>query len=465
MRAIVVLGALVACKSERAAPVPSPAPADPWGGSAAPPPPETPAEKRRRADVALARVAQIMPKLAALRELTFDHDIPRQYQSTDDFRTFVRAEIAKDLPKARSADLSAALHHVGLMPKPGDLAELEERAFTTQAGAYYDPTTKRFFLVMVPEGDLILDTISAHELTHGLQDQHFDLDRFMPGGDALDADQQAARRFVAEGDATFTMFLYAIAQMGGGKASPEMVKLLRAQIDQFSTMTPTEMLKQNVLGLGASLDPELAQSMEAIHDIPLTVLVPMFDSYLQGAQVVATAYERGGWKAVDELYRDPPESTEQVLHPATKLYPRDHPKRVTLAKPTEGAEIASLVFGELQWQIYFALWSPTRKGVASEGWGGDRVSVTRRGDGRLVARLATVWDSAQDAEELALGYTASLAIRFPKGAGAPASPAGFDRGDGAGRIFLARRGPKVFIVDGADAAGALAELVETTRIE
>ena len=32
---------------------------------------------------------------------------------------------------------------------------------------------------MVPDSDMILDTMSAHELTHGLQDQHFDLQKFL----------------------------------------------------------------------------------------------------------------------------------------------------------------------------------------------------------------------------------------------------------------------------------------------
>ncbi|HET9993323.1 MAG TPA: hypothetical protein VFQ65_32530, partial [Kofleriaceae bacterium] len=135
---------------------------DPWVTADASTVPETAAQKKARADVALGRVASIMPKLAALRELTFDHDIPRMYQSTDDFRTFVHSEIAKDLPKDKAADESAALYHVGLLTKPGNLAELEEQAFTTQAGAYYDPAAKKFFLVMVPDSDIMLDTISAH---------------------------------------------------------------------------------------------------------------------------------------------------------------------------------------------------------------------------------------------------------------------------------------------------------------
>ena len=440
---------------------------DPWVTPDASTVPETAAQKKARADIALGRVASIMPKLAAIRELTFDHDIPRMYQTTDDFRTFVHSEIAKDLPKDKAVDESAALYHVGLLTKPGNLAELEEHAFTTQAGAYYDPVAKKFFLVMVPDSDIMLDTISAHELTHGLQDQHFDLQKFMPSGDKLDDDHQAVRRFLAEGDATFTMFLYTIAQMGGGKVSPQMMAMLRSQLDAFASMSPEDMIKQNAAGFGASLDPEIKKSVDAMGDIPMTVLVPMIDSYMQGALMVAAAYDRGGWKAVDALYTDPPESTEQGLHPATKLFPtRDHPKAVDfhLASDKPEPEIANLVFGELQWQIYFQLWLPAQKAIASEGWGGDRVKVTKNGAGKLTAWIATVWDTQKDADELKAAYIASLAKRFPKGAGDPTTAAGFDRGDGAGKIYLKQDGLKVFIVDGATYPKSVDELAAATKI-
>ena len=371
------------------------------------------------------------------------------------------------MPKDKAEDESAALYHIGLLTKPGNLAELEEQAFTTQAGAYYDPAKKKFFLVMVPDGDIILDTISAHELTHGLQDQHFDLQKFMPSGDALDDDHQSARRFVAEGDATFTMFLYAVATMGRGKITPQMVKLLGTQIDQFAAMSPEDMIKQNAAGFASTMDPEIKKSIDAMGDIPMTVLVPMVDSYMQGAQLAMAAYQHGGWKGVDALYTSPPESTEQALHPATKMYPkRDHPRVVTIAPEADhGAkQIANIVLGELQWQVYFQLWDPAQKAIASEGWGGDRTVVTKRADGRLVARIATTWDTPKDADELEAAYVASLAKRFPKGSGDPTAPPGFDRGDGAGKIFLQKSGTNVFIVDGADDAKALAELVKTTKI-
>lgn len=440
---------------------------DPWVTADASTIPETPEQRKARADAALARVASIMPKLAKVRQLSFEHDIPREYQTADAFKAFVHAEIVKEMPKDKADDESAALFHIGLLTKPGNLAELEEQAFTTQAGAYYDPVQKKFFVVMVPESDVMLDTMSAHELTHGLQDQHFDLQKYMPSGNKLDDDHQAARRFVAEGDATFTMFLYMLYEQAKGAIKEEAaLNMLRGPLEQFANMSPEEMIKQNAAAFGSSIDPDIKKSVDAMGDIPMTVLVPMVDSYMQGALLCMTAYANGKWKAVDALYTDPPESTEQALHPKTKMYPnRDHPKKVDFHMPSDKPEpeVASVVLGELQYQIYFQLWNNAKKAVASEGWGGDRTKVVKSG-GHLVARTATVWDTANDATEFIDAYIESLKARFPKGSGDPKTADGFDRGDGAGKIYLKADGLKVFIVDGATYPKSVDELIAATTI-
>jgi hypothetical protein len=454
--------ALAACQKQPA-PVATAGSADPWVAKDAAP--DTPERRTERAQAALGRVAAIMPKLAKLRQLEFTHDIPRQYQTTDEFRTFVHQEIATELPADKAGDMSDALFRLGLLDKPTNLAQLEEQAFVTQAGAYYDPKQKKFFLVMVPDSDVMLDTMSAHELTHGLQDQHFDLQKFLPdegsGSEKLNDDASSARRFVAEGDATFTMFLYMAMQANpGGAIPPAVIDALVTQLGSMAALSPAELAKMNA-PLANSSDPEIKKSIEAMGDIPATVLVPMIDSYMQGALLVAAAYKRGGWNAVDDLFVHPPESTEQALHP-DKLFAGDHPHRVQLPA-LGGHELASVVLGELQWQVYFSLWVPDQKTAASEGWGGDAASVVRRPDGRIISRIATVWDTPNDASEFATAYTASLGKRFPKGSGDPAT--GFDRGDGAGKIFMKVDGTKVIAIDGVDDAKQLTALVAGTKLE
>ncbi|MFT3694049.1 MAG: hypothetical protein QM831_12970 [Kofleriaceae bacterium] len=394
----VVLVVLAGCGSPDPAPPPPPVAHDPWAAAPV-------------ADAhvdGLAHVGELLPKLAALRSLSFEHDVPRSYQDAATFEAFARTEIGKDLPHPE--DTSAALARIGLLAEPVDLVAVEQQALATQAGAYYSSQEKRFYLLLAPDG-IALDGLVVHELVHALQDQHWNLDKLLPRD--IDADHLLARRFLAEGDATFTMFLYALGELRGS-ISPEMVRVLRGQLDQLVRMSPSEMAKQNVLGVAANVEPKLAGSLTAFESLPPTVIVPIFDSYIYGAELVAAAFEHGGWKAVDALYLDPPASTEQVLHPETKLFAhRDPPIAVDIPVPAGETVIADLVMGELQWQVYFQLWLPARKIVASEGWGGDRVIVTRRA-GKLCARIRTVWDSWSDADEFRTAYLASLKTRFPR---------------------------------------------------
>jgi hypothetical protein len=425
-----------------------PAAVDPWVGVDAAP--ETPETRKKRADAAIERVAGIQPKLAAIRHLSLDHAIPAVYQTKDDFRAFVHREVTKDA--ANDKGTTPALVQLGLLPPKIDLAAAEEQAFATQAAAYYDPAQKKFFLVMVPDAPAMLDTVSAHELTHGLQDQHFDLKTFMGEGKTkLDEDAATARRFLVEGDATFTMLLFAAADTGK-ELTPARIKGMRFQIDMMAGMDTNAMIEtvgaQTGLGSG-----DFADSMKAMRDIPRAVLVPMMDSYTKGALVSQVAFEHGGWAGIDGLYKDPPESTEQVLHPDTKLFPnRDHPKKVTLPKLPGYTEVTSNVLGELMWQVYFASWKHDGDDHVSEDWGGDRYAVVKGKDGKLVGLIVTVWDTPEAAARFAKAYSSTI----------PARTAAEGH---SGKIWVKSDGARVVIVDGGEDAALVDTLAAGAKID
>ncbi len=439
---------------------------DPW--AAKPKAPDTPETRKARAEAALARVATIKPKIASLRELAFKHEVATAYQTADDFRTYVKAELAKDLPPAQAATVSAALTHIGLIPKPVDLALTLEQTLATQVGAYYEPRLDKFFVVMVPDSEMMLDVMSSHELVHGLQHHHFALDKLMPPGmynnDAVSEDTATAIRFLVEGDATYSMLVYAIADtLKTTKLDAKAAQLLRTQVDTLAAMDVAA-LKGSMSQQGAAfstMDADLKASFDAIDSLPVAIIVPMVGSYTKGALVAAVAFEHGGWPALNALYANPPQSTEQVLHPATKLFPkREMP--VTVTFPTSKDALVTDVMGELNWWIYFDQWAKDKAATAAEGWGGDRFSVTKRPDGKLVASIATTWDTPADAKQFAEAYTASLAARFP--AGGTDVKKGIARPDG-GKVFVQQKGSHVFIVDGADDAKAVTNLSKSTKFQ
>lgn len=483
MKKLMWMLALVACKSTN-----KPAPAvgsagsagsavaagsagsaDPWNKAPIDAAPETPETRKARAQAALSRVEGIMPKLAKVRDLTFEHPVPTEYQTTEDFKKYLEQEIQKELPPEKAKAESEAYLHIGMFNKPVDLAATLEQTMATQAGAYYDPKQKKFFLVMVPGNDIMLDTMSAHELTHGLQDQHYDLTKYLePKGAKLDDDQSSARRFVVEGDATFTMLLYAVAANAPGAGSgfsPTMMSMLEQQVKSFADMDLSQfsdMTKQQSALMGG-MDPEIKKSVEAMDSLPPAVLVPLVTSYTKGALVSSVAYKQGGWKAVDDLYTNPPESTEQTLHPETKLFPtRDHPHKVTLPK-LAGTELENNVLGEMMWQIYFALWTPKAGTQPSEGWGGDRYAVMKRADGHLVGEFATIWDTPEDAKQFYDAYLATLPVRFA-GADISKPEAGVARTD-FGKVWVKLAGSKVYIVDGGDDPKVMDQLVAGAKLD
>lgn len=404
--------------------------------------------KDQRVEAALARVAAIEPRLAKVRELPVKQKIPTARQSTDDFRKFLASEIARDFPKDKSAKLSEAFLHLGLLAKRADLATALEQTMASQAAAYYDPRAKKFFIVMVPDNDMMLDTMSAHELTHGLQDQAFDLKKYLVVDPPLDDDAQYARQFVVEGDATVAMYAY-MAVESGQLGTTEIIRKLRPQLELMANMDLAgyaDGMKQQAAAL-KEMDAEMKKSIDAMGDLPPIVLEPLLASYSRGALAVHAAHQQGGWAAVDALYKDPPASTEQVLHPTTKLFPkREPPIRVTL--PTlDGELLVSNVLGELQWRTYFSLWVPGNA-KASEGWGGDRYAVVKRADGSLLGFHATVWDTAADAKEFGDAYKASMAKRFPRAEDRPYS--------------IAVEDTRVFILDGGDDVTLFAKLMKGT---
>jgi hypothetical protein len=434
--------------------------ADPWVTKDAPP--ATPEEKKKRAEAALLRVADIQVKLAKLRGLPMPNPVPAAFQSPEDFRKFVQSELEKELPKEKATKLQEALLHVGLYTKAIDLPKVLEQTMTSQAAAYYDPASKKFYIVMAPDNDTMLDTISAHVLTHALQDHHFDLAKFMPP--TLDDDAGIARRFVVEGDATFSMIAYLATDSKGPDALSMMIKLVGSQIESMANMSVSdyaEMMKQQAASM-TGMDAEMKKSMESIGELPPVIVGPMIDSYMKGAVVSMRAFDAGGWKAIDALYKKPPTSTEQVLHPSTKLIgKREEPKLVTLPK-LPGDELTQNVMGELQWQIYLGQWN-VKQLDATAGWGGDRYAVMKDKDGRITGYLATTWDTEKDAKEFAAGYIESLKARFP-GADVSTPEAGVARTD-KGKVFVRQTGHHVFIVDGADDAQALDTLAKGTKVK
>src|SRR5580765_846053 len=154
----------------------------------------------------IAATDEVLKETSTLRQLSVVRPVPSSTQS--------RAEIARAVVKNLDEDTSAADMHaaevtlkkLGLAPPDFQYRALMIRLLTEQVAGYYEPKTRQFHLAdwIDVEGQ---KPVMSHELTHALQDQHFDLRRFehWPKGDA---DAELAAHALIEGDATLAMVMY-----------------------------------------------------------------------------------------------------------------------------------------------------------------------------------------------------------------------------------------------------------------
>ena len=406
-----------------------------------------------RARKALRRVSAIQKTLSRIRELPFKKNVRASRQSKKAFVRYLESEIAKEISPQKREDHDKALVHLGFLRDGKELVPATRELLAAQTFAYYDTKRKRFFLVDLADEDLRFDVVIAHEIQHALQDQHFDLRAFYEDrAPSLTRDERLARQFIVEGEATFLMAAFMLSsQENSPRLSSERGAFVVQEMRELAALK-----LETLAGLSNPASPEQGtrhqNTQEVIAATPLFVLGPLLAAYTKGVLPVADAFERGRWDEVNQLFENPPESTEQVLHPAKLVGERDKPMTVFFTKPNEILDwrlLDSDVMGEFLWKMYFGEWEVENFENTAKGWGGDRYAVFEDKKGRVAGIFLTKWDSNLAAFEFCADYVRTLKKRFPgsvitKGAGEARM---VRRSDGT-VLWMGRKQNSVLILDG-----------------
>jgi hypothetical protein len=139
--------------------------------------------------------------------------------------------------------------------------------------------------------------------------------------------------------------------------------------------------------------------------------------YNAGLAFVGAAQLRGGWPAVDAMYAQLPDSTEQILHPDKYLakeavIPVTFPKDLGTRLGGTWKETIQDTFGEFQtdvWLVDVAGATAATAMDAAGGWGGDRVVLLEDASGAWAVVLDTAWDT--DADQAAFAQAAQGVAR------------------------------------------------------
>ncbi|MBI3324858.1 MAG: hypothetical protein HYZ92_06220 [Candidatus Omnitrophica bacterium] len=339
-----------------------------------------------------ALVDATLPEVSKLRGLAVLAAVRKRVGDKETIRRNIERELATQYPGETLARKGRAWARLGLLPADVDLPTAVLRLYTGQLAGMYDPESKALYLAnWIPAA--MQAGVVAHELVHALQDQHFDLTRYFDQVKG-DADAQAARQAVVEGEATAVMLDYQLRDVGLS----------------FESLGDITTLMDMVMRQFKQINPEQAH-------VPRFLEAQMLFPYSKGMQFIRAVRAQMPWSGVSVLYRDPPASTEQILHPDKYLVRRDDPRPPTLPDlsavlGTGWTKADEDVLGEFGvGQLLGSALDPATAETASEGWDGDRYDFYEDAAGHSLLVWVTVWDTPSDAKEFAEAYQALLSAQ------------------------------------------------------
>ena len=279
-------------------------------------------------------------------------------------------------PEDLYARRTAAWRTIGVIPPDADLREALRTYLTGQVVGFYDPQTGEL-VYLGDQGEelgLMEKMVLAHELTHAIDDQHFDLTRLDDLVAGCRDEEFAAALAVVEGSAQY-----------------------------FSTEVLIEYPDMDLADALAALAGALTSEQD-LSGVPPFVQALQQWPYLAGQAFVTEVAIAEGDSAVDAALQTPPVSTEQILHP--DRYGTDQPTPVDL--PDLSADLGK-AWGDLDAMEVGEAWLAALldlrldAGVASsaaDGWDGGVYRAWSDGEDVVVA-LRTAWDTPEDAAAFA----------------------------------------------------------------
>ena len=368
----------------------------------------------------ISTTAAMLKETSELRELSILKAVKSGAQSRADIERMIVKNLDDDTTPDEMHAAEVLLRAFGLAPKDFAYRSFLIKLLTEQVAGYYDPKAQQFYLAdwIELEGQ---KPVMAHELTHALQDQHFNLKRFekWPKGDS---DAELAAHALIEGDATLAMMIYMSKHPGVALSF-----------------------------LHSTQATESEQFEQAPHALKESLMFP----YIEGLTWTTQLYKRGGWDLISQAFTRLPQSSEQILH-AEKYFSYEAPVKLSLPdfKSLLGPSWKRIdydVNGE--WGCYLILeeflHNAAESRQAAAGWGGDRFALYETGKpGEYFVAQLTAWDTPADAKEFFAAYAKRTSGRYADAKQLNATNDRIEWQTSSGGVAMELRGSRVAVVEG-----------------
>ena len=238
--------------------------------------------------------------------LPIKHEVKHKLTSRDEVQKFIEKRMKDDPDAKRMEESEFVMKKFGLLPEGFNLRKFMVSMLREQVAGYYDTKTKTMNLLdwLPPE---VQKPVMAHELTHALQDQSVDLDKWEDGGkpegkklslpEQLSLDEvRVARQSVTEGQAMLVLIDYSLVPMGRSVAdAPDAVKMMEDQMME---------------GAGSPI----------FDSAPVYIKRALMFAYREGTEFERQVLVSGGKeKAFTGTLQTPPQDTREIMQPKTYL--------------------------------------------------------------------------------------------------------------------------------------------------
>ena len=335
--------------------------------------------------------------------------IKRRLVGRAEVEKYTRDMEAKEDFAKRFASSELTMKKFGLLPRDFDLKEFLVKANGKQIAAYYDFETKTISMLnWIPRNQQ--EPILAHELTHALQDQNYDLQHFLK----FDA---AAKASEDEDKSETAMARHAVTE---GQAQVVYVDYI---------LKPYGRTVQNTPGLIYQMEDPMVKAVadsEFLHNAPMLLREAGTFPYGAGLIFEGELLHKGGKEmAFAGAFTDPPRSTHEILDPKAYI---NHEKVAAVHFPDLQSVVGAhyTVFdsggvGQLDAKAMIEQFGNRKEAedIASAWQGGKYVAFRRVENASKDAKTSDIafvyvshWASTQAAQRFAKIYVGAVSQRY-----------------------------------------------------
>ncbi len=352
------------------------------------------APPQEKASSLLDQADSVLKEMSELTGLPIKGPLKKQIVGREEIRKYLVENLHQEMSPHDLHVQEATLQAFGLVSRDFDLENFLIAFYTEQAAGFYDPLRKTMFIADWPPPDQQRLAL-AHELTHALQDQNFDLDKFLHAQRTND-DATNARQAAVEGYATAAMMEPMMAPVGLAAMpilQPFLERVIHSQFEEFPNFS------------------------RAPYFFRFEALFP----YIQGLTFMQRGLQEGGWKKLNTVFDAPPTATKEFFDPALYFEKKPLPS-VSLPHPPALDRAQDLQFlsentmGEMGYYALLAQFiSEDEAKTTGEGWLADRYVLYEQPGSKNYALVArTRWTSTETALAFFRDYHEILAHKYPE---------------------------------------------------